>query len=123
MVSNAAFRITPAWAGKRTCRSQMVVLRRDYPRVGGEESSGEPVAKISLGLPPRGRGRDYLLPTLGAPERITPAWAGKRRPARVSIASLRDYPRVGGEELAEVAAASTRSGLPPRGRGRAAPRR
>ena len=50
--------ITPAWAGKSQCHSCAPFSKRDYPRVGGEESGTSSRSAGTTGLPPRGRGRD-----------------------------------------------------------------
>ena len=52
-----AGRITPAWAGKRSRLWIIYTSRRDYPRVGGEESVISSTTAFVSGLPPRGRGR------------------------------------------------------------------
>ena len=52
-------RITPAWAGKRMVGLDDTKIRKDYPRVGGEESNSLINPGNTLGLPPRGRGRVY----------------------------------------------------------------
>ena len=72
----------------------------------------------SKGLPPRGRGRNRLLKSLTFSQGITPAWAGKSRPAPAGRLFSRDYPRVGGEEIIINGLAVLPRGLPPRGRGR-----
>ena len=51
--------ITPAWAGKRMIPSGTPRMPRDYPRVGGEECGLFSGLRRPIGLPPRGRGRDF----------------------------------------------------------------
>ena len=95
-------RITPAWAGKSWSLGSVVVGALDYPRVGGEEPRWWAWRARSVGLPPRGRGRDVNKTEMHQGKRITPAWAGKSV-ARYCIAKVQeDYPRVGGEELRTV---------------------
>ena len=112
--------ITPAWAGKRMGLLPIFETLEDYPRVGGEERLGVEGIADGQGLPPRGRGRDYLFFGSILAFRITPAWAGKRYLNIEENASNRDYPRVGGEELTAKMDRNTILGLPPRGRGRVA---
>ena len=106
--------ITPAWAGKSVTSGSECESSRDHPRVGGEKHQDHPrvggekpvamhSSMMSLGSPPRGRGKVWLCagprPHLG----ITPAWAGKRGPGPVKLGRSRDHPRVGGEKLSAAA--------------------
>ena len=86
--------------------------------MGGEEGPPSSVIFGTIGLPPRGRGRARGLAGILAGIGITPAWAGKSLPLRVSPLAARDYPRVGGEESIPRFALRATGGLPPRGRGR-----
>ena len=97
-VGMVGLRITPAWAGKRLAQARRHPRREDYPRVGGEEKVDSDKDSSNLGLPPRGRGRGQVDGLGVLAERITPAWAGKRRGYRGARRHSRDYPRVGGEE-------------------------
>ena len=110
--------ITPAWAGKRQVKQQRGSGFKDYPRVGGEEFGLQSRAEVLDGLPPRGRGRGWHLHGDDLAHRITPAWAGKSFPLARLVTLGRDYPRVGGEELAWTRPEQYYWGLPPRGRGR-----
>ena len=70
--------------------------------MGGEEGILIRLAGLRFGLPPRGRGRVLDKRARKSADRITPAWAGKRR-LHIAIGLLiRDYPRVGGEESTET---------------------
>ena len=71
-------RITPAWAGKRLLPSWRDTREWDHPRVGGEKLAQESCARFRQGSPPRGRGKAGSTVSAGLPNRITPAWAGKR---------------------------------------------
>ena len=51
-------------------------------------------------------------------QRITPAWAGKRRPLFGPCAGLWDHPRVGGEKCGQGVVVVGVKGSPPRGRGK-----
>ena len=88
--------------------------------MGGEERPATGEYTRSTGLPPRGRGREWVFFPFLKLLRITPAWAGKRYLNIEENASNRDYPRVGGEELTAKMDRNTILGLPPRGRGRVA---
>ena len=76
--SNGLRGITPAWAGKRIRFVKRSSCKRDYPRVGGEESIWWHFGVAYWGLPPRGRGRVINGASCVDFFRITPAWAGKR---------------------------------------------
>ena len=94
------------------------MLKRDYPRVGGEEVLWELEYAAAAGLPPRGRGRVGDVQDGAVGGRITPAWAGKRARRGGAGTRAQDYPRVGGEESLTDIRVGTEPGLPPRGRGR-----
>ena len=110
--------ITPAWAGKSSCTTPSVPTPWDHPRVGGEKaflfSRGAP----PWGSPPRGRGKDAVLVAALLHDRITPAWAGKRRCTARREPASRDHPRVGGEKLPSIISCIVQPGSPPRGRGK-----
>ncbi len=69
--------ITPAWAGKSTGKGQHPERGWDHPRVGGEKMIAHIRANVSLGSPPRGRGKVGHSVTSVISSGITPAWAGK----------------------------------------------
>ncbi len=91
---------------------------RDYPRAGGEDIRRTVRQPGTLGLPPRRRGR--LLDTQPSviSDGTTPAQAGKTTQRTGRLASPRDYPRAGGEDLWRRYVVWRLSGLPPRRRGR-----
>ena len=70
------------------------------------------------GSPPRGRGKAPLAAVRQSAVRITPAWAGKRREQEPCQRSRKDHPRVGGEKVTHNTDRKSRSGSPPRGRGK-----
>ena len=111
-------RITPAWAGKSVQHLGFCNACWDHPRVGGEKIASCTVCRVSMGSPPRGRGKALTvcrrLSSLG----ITPAWAGKRDIKRAEKVFKRDHPRVGGEKLPEMLGIPVIPGSPPRGRGK-----
>ena len=111
--------ITPACAGKSETTGRACRIYRDHPRVRGEETCTRASAGWPLGSPPRARGRavdDLGQEPVGG---ITPACAGKRRPAAGLEVHLRDHPRVRGEEVPASTPPMRWRGSPPRARGRA----
>ena len=70
--------ITPAWAGKRATPRKNGCPGGDHPRVGGEKPPSPGRRSLSMGSPPRGRGKAGLTVPCEGGARITPAWAGKR---------------------------------------------
>ena len=90
--------ITPAYAGKREPRNPEGRQQRDHPRVCGEKPAAPADGYPGLGSPPRMRGKVTLLYALADKERITPAYAGKRRQSPDYVAIARDHPRVCGEK-------------------------
>ena len=110
--------ITPAWAGKSKYNQLTRGHFQDHPRVGGEKDVLHFLYTIGLGSPPRGRGKAPC-PKCGCPLiRITPAWAGKSKLILEVGEDLRDHPRVGGEKPISILLTLSRSGSPPRGRGK-----
>ena len=77
VVTHTKVGITPAYAGKR-CRSPAFrSMPWDHPRVCGEKSAGANVIGLSLGSPPRVRGKGAWTWYGEHLDRITPACAGK----------------------------------------------
>ena len=74
--------ITPALAGKSAGRCPAHGCCGDHPRVGGEKFDTYHPHLHMLGSPPRGRGKDKWIRKIAVCKRITPAWAGKRKPDR-----------------------------------------
>lgn len=71
-----------------------------------------------IGSPPRGRGKGMTSWGGVLKDRITPAWAGKRRIQLIFGHCLEDHPRVGGEKCPCVVLPEGSPGSPPRGRGK-----
>ena len=90
--------ITPAWAGKSFWFCRWYCLFRDHPRVGGEKRIVSCDNAVSLGSPPRGRGKVVLHCGVLLDVGITPAWAGKSDFLVVRVVQPEDHPRVGGEK-------------------------
>ena len=54
----AAFRITPAYAGKGCARELLLIVSRDHPRVCGERTFTVRNVEGVEGSPPRMRGKE-----------------------------------------------------------------
>ena len=111
-------RITPAWAGKRFVGAAPRTSGRDHPRMGREKAADTCVYYSVTGSPPRGRGKEAGRRPVHRPDRITPAWAGKRPAWRRSRWPWRDHPRVGGEKVDPTGNDWYTQGSPPRRRGK-----
>ena len=93
-------------------------MNRDHPRVGGEKYSRPSYSRISMGSPPRGRGKGNQAFSWYGSSRITPAWAGKSQRKKVDAWRVQDHPRVGGEKQDMDKEELIARGSPPRGRGK-----
>ena len=113
-----AFRITPAYAGKRLLRSFCDTREWDHPRVCGEKDFLCLIQLFGKGSPPRMRGKVSGAGGHRPAEGITPAYAGKSRAFFSSLATLADHPRVCGEKREEKQAGAGWEGSPPRMRGK-----
>ena len=71
--------ITPADAGKTKSRTILSAVAEDHPRGCGENTESMEEIAVSLGSPPRMRGKQWADAVNGAAERITPADAGKTK--------------------------------------------
>ena len=91
---------------------------KDHPRVGGEKLLQFALPLLLTGSPPRGRGKGRPPCTVQTIQRITPAWAGKRRNRGCCAAGKGDHPRVGGEKRCSGNTRIRPRGSPPRGRGK-----
>ena len=96
--SSMRLRITPAYAGKSIAGHRIYLLERDHPRVCGEKAANLRAVWVSMGLPPRVRGKDNQRDVSIEQQRITPACAGKRPPTCRCSASPEDHPRMCGEK-------------------------
>ena len=110
--------ITPACAGKSSCRFSRMCSNRDHPRVCGEKWQFRAATATSLGSPPRVRGKAKYLGTRRPGPRITPACAGKRLNQTFSPSRYGDHPRVCGEKRANQMSKVYSRGSPPRVRGK-----
>ena len=112
--------ITPAYAGKRTPPVEPKSLIQDHPRVCGEKNAFAADGKIHTGSPPRMRGKAGARLCATPYNRITPAYAGKRRRAADVAHNEWDHPRVCGEKTHIAWCKCRYTGSPPRMRGKAA---
>ena len=111
-------RITPAQAGKSVAPRQKRSALWDHPRVGGEKYSRPSYSRISMGSPPRGRGKGNQAFSWYGSSRITPAWAGKSKLALCTPSCPTDHPRAGREKNKELEGVWLPMGSPPRRRGK-----
>ena len=152
-------RITPAYAGKRYCGVDFLLIVWDHPRIRGEKNAPDEIPAKDLGSPPHARGKSVSSAAASLPRRdhprmrgenvtwkaawktgggspphargksneiapvclsigITPACAGKILQGDSLIRSIRDHPRMRGENLAENAGYCDPWGSPPHARGK-----
>ena len=111
-------RITPAQAGKSVAPRQKRSALWDHPRVGGEKYSRPSYSRISMGSPPRRRGKALHRVKNDLRYGITPAWAGKSTVVLPTPGYLWDHPRVGGEKFHSAAEIDEKMGSPPHRRGK-----
>ena len=110
--------ITPAHAGKSSPAGNCRSAWWDHPRVCGEKLNLSTPSGTTIGSPPHMRGKvvpryveDWL-------DRITPAYAGKRRTLQYVGPNYQDHPRVCGEKPVCRAFGISLEGSPPRMRGK-----
>ena len=111
-------RITPACAGKTSESSESQPHRSDHPRVCGENCLQFCPLHQRFGSPPRVRGKLVEDALVYARIRITPACAGKTRRQCRAVQAGADHPRVCGENYQRTKSRKSRSGSPPRVRGK-----
>ena len=114
----AAHGITPAWAGKRQTAAMPRTMTRVHPRMGREKTMYFEDKYFCRGSPPRRRGKEVADEGIGGIIRITPAWAGKSRPAAFRRWPEWDHPRMGGEKPEWAPITFLMLGSPPHGRGK-----
>ncbi len=110
--------ITPAYAGKRHWQRTNGGCRKDHPRVCGEKMNGPEARGVALGSPPRMRGKVIKGALSLLSNRITPAYAGKRRCCSRCRQEAWDHPRVCGEKKWTLPSGGGGGGSPPRMRGK-----
>ena len=114
----AAFRITPACAGKRLHLLPVSTVSGDHPRVCGEKPLTALKSRGRRGSPPRVRGKAVLVAWSLFLGRITPACAGKSHINERIAGRAWDHPRVCGEKQKFFTKAAEKLGSPPRVRGK-----
>ena len=72
-------RITPAYAGKRYDLTAGALYGQDPPRLCGEKEGSMSSFRLNSGSPPPMRGKGVREMSSRDDDRITPAYAGKRR--------------------------------------------
>ena len=95
---NLIFGITPACAGKSSLRWAAIQTHGDHPRVCGEKCPPGKFFFMTVGSPPRMRGKEDHPLNPRAGHWITPACAGKRKPPPDRHKNWGDHPRVCGEK-------------------------
>ena len=111
--------ITPAYAGKSPPAKRKNPAIWDHPRVCGEKLGNLLNLGSNLGSPPRVRGKARESAESGKQPGITPACAGKSSGKPLHSYNSWDHPRVCGEKHSGCCLTLTRSGSPPRVRGKA----
>ena len=113
------FWITPACAGKRSQPFRSHFREKDHPRVCGEKCPPGKFFFMTVGSPPRVRGKVSAGKILLHDGGITPACAGKSWLQKRAPSTVWDHPRVCGEKFALPVNAILKPGSPPRMRGKA----
>ena len=107
----------PARAGEPRGMSIRFPDSRAYPRAGGGTVAGEVVARLRVGLSPRGRGNLRVSIGCNTLDGPIPARAGEPQLPRVRMPKLKAYPRAGGGTATLPPRPRDARGLSPRGRG------
>ena len=98
VVSTASKRIIPACAGNSSLVKWTFCPFWDHPRVCGEQSFTTQSIATNGGSSPRVRGTASYIAPLKPTTGIIPACAGNRRQRTALADSVRDHPRVCGEQ-------------------------
>ena len=93
-------------------------LKKDHPRMRGEDHMSAVDDADVHGSPPHARGRQIGKFSEYRPHWITPACAGKTYAFRGETFSVRDHPRMRGEDVLVSVRRSPSTGSPPHARGR-----
>lgn len=110
--------ITPACAGKRLKSPKSRLPTGDHPRICGEKTAPKSGQTKWAGSPPHIRGKECAASGRGDGERITPAYAGKRRRTSACTLPCWDHPRICGEKMNASVKAIELRGSPPHVRGK-----
>ena len=114
----AAFRITPACAGKTPAFPRAGHLAADHPRMRGEDIQDNQNEEVQEGSPPHARGRRSWPGVVSGSTGITPACAGKTAQRKTRGTTRSDHPRMRGEDTSLMGTPSGSQGSPPHARGR-----
>ena len=90
--------ITPAYAGKSVSNGVQWDRYSDHPRLCGEKAIVSRNSEPGTGSPPPMRGKVCVKLKRVLSFGITPAYAGKRINVLISVAIIRDHPRLCGEK-------------------------
>ena len=110
--------ITPARAGKSPVSRAFLLFYRDHPRACGEKFRRWTRPALSMGSPPRVRGKDIMARGNFNGAGITPARAGKSGTGSRCSGTHGDHPRACGEKMAACWVHTALLGSPPRVRGK-----
>ena len=105
--------ITPADAGKTPFFGQNLNTEQDHPRGCGENFYPQLLMPVTMGSPPRMRGKHDSETVLYRIGRITPADAGKTCATHDAISLLRDHPRGCGENVRTTPRVTLIDGITP----------
>ena len=111
-------RITPAGAGKTAKKRVRRRYTRDHPRGCGENFAEILSLEGGAGSPPRMRGKRWGVQNGWLSDRITPADAGKTLLFFGGQYVVRDHPRGCGENQTHPQTRQSKTGSPPRMRGK-----
>ena len=106
-------RITPAYAGKRIPRHDILFPHEDHPRLCGEKVLRMLLISSAQGSPPPMRGKARLTPSKALSRGITPAYAGKSFCCLILTAEEKDHPRLCGEKPSAWTITRHRIGITP----------
>ena len=116
--SEVCLGITPAYAGKSYWSPLYSAAAWDHPRVCGEKCPPGKFFFMTVGSPPRMRGKAVEMKLAGTVHGITPACTGKSYRAEYECGLSEDHPRVCGEKVWALARSVSALGSPPRVRGK-----
>ena len=112
--------IPPRMRGKVKRQQATAPPGQDHPRVYGEKFRAYAMIWQEWGSPPRMRGKGRFESPRCRAVGITPAYAGKSFPTSMFRSVGRDHPRICGEKIVVSRTWCSRSGSPPRMRGKEA---
>ena len=108
-----AFRITPAYAGKRNWHLLNWHLLKDHPRIRGKKLVLLVLMLWGIGSPPHTREKASCVLWLCFSSRITPAYAGKSPLSTTPHFIRKDHPRIRGKKDNNLTLCRELAGSPP----------